>query len=99
MNEKLKNYLLQELKVSEALLPDIVAKIEKYDDIRSEFYRWLDLRNYDFEQPVTVENYTARQIYNLCPKLDGIGVYNFLITLREHPDRAKQYIAEGFEGI
>jgi len=32
----------------------------------------------------------------LAPFMDGVGIYNFLITLRERPENAKRIIAEGF---
>ncbi|MDR2546410.1 MAG: hypothetical protein LBC96_02730 [Lachnospiraceae bacterium] len=46
--------------------------------------------------PVTIEGYTAAAISALAPFMDGVGVYNFMVTLRERPDNAKRIIAEGF---
>lgn len=77
----------------------MIDKIKKYDDIYNEFCYWLEKRNYDKENPIEVAGYTAKQIVELNPKLDGIGVYNFLITLREEPERAKKYIETGFEEL
>ncbi len=94
-----KKYLILEKHIDGPQLYAMVDKIEKYPDIRDEFYYWLEHRNYDKQQPLVVENYTAKQIYQLNPRLDGIGVYNFLITLREKPDVAKTYITSGFNEL
>ncbi|MDR2344126.1 MAG: hypothetical protein LBD86_06320 [Spirochaetaceae bacterium] len=43
-----------------------------------------------------VEGYTAEMIARLAPFMDGVGVYNFLVTLRERPDNGKRIIVAGF---
>jgi len=92
----LEKYLTTELKVADGLRPSIIGKIQKYDDIYGEFCYWLENRNYDSENPLAIAGYTAKQISELAPRLSGIGVYNFMITLREYPERAKEYIKSGF---
>ena len=92
-------YIVEELKVTGGTMLAMIDKIKKYDDIYDEFCYWLENRNYDRENPVTIAGYTAKQIFQLNPKLDGIGVYNFLITLRETPERAKEYIDSGFKEL
>ena len=92
----IEKYLSDERGVSRARLQEMVEKIMRHQDIAAEFETWIQQRNYDFEHPIIVEGYTAKQIYELAPFLDGIGVYNFLITLREEPETAKKYIAEEF---
>ena len=92
----IENYLISEQKVTGAVMLMLKDKILRYNDISDEFCQYLEQRNYDFEHPLTVEGYTAKQIHELAPFLEGIGVYNFLITLRENPERAKKYIEEGF---
>lgn len=95
----LEKYLVTELKITGARLFIIADKIKKYDDIYGEFCYWLENRNYDKADPLVVNGYTAKQIYQINPELDGIGVYNFLITLREHPQQAKEYIESGFKKL
>ena len=99
MNPKMRieRYLVEELKLNSGIMLDIFEKITKYDDIMNDFYKWLQVRNYDYEDPLTVNGYTAKDIYGLNHNLDGIGVYNFLITLREEPEKAQAYIDEGFQ--
>ena len=92
-------YLVTELKVTGGQLFEMIDKIKKYNDIYDEFCYWLEKRDYDINNPVVIDGYTAKQIHELNPKFEGIGVYNFLITLRENPQRAKEYIKSGFREL
>ena len=95
----LEKYLVTELKMTGVILFMTIEKIKKYDDIYDEFCRWLENRNYDIDNPVVVAGYTAKQIHELNPGFEGIGVYNFMITLRDNPERAKKYIESGFKEL
>ena len=74
--------------------------IGQYEDpfIR-QVVQFKEKRNYDRENPVVVAGYTAKQIHELNPGFEGIGVYNFMITLRDHPERANKYIESGFKEL
>ena len=80
--------------------PEVAAKIslplERHDDIRAELEAWIEKQEYPENNPLTIEGYTAENVSNLAPFMDGVGVYNFMVTLRERPDNAKRIIAEGF---
>ena len=93
----IEHYLITEKKITGAAMLKAVEKVTKYDDISAEFILWLGQRNYDFEQPISVEGYTAKDIYELAPDMDGIGVYNYLVFLRDDPRVAKEYIKEGLK--
>lgn len=96
MEEKVERYLRDEKGVdSEVVRARLWKKVSKYDDILREFGEWLETREYTSE--VVVGGYDARKIYELVPMLNGIGVFNFLVDLRENPDQAKQTIADGFK--
>ena len=43
-----------------------------------------------------VNGYTAGDICGMAPLLDGIGVYNFLVDLRDNPEAAQKAIDSGF---
>jgi hypothetical protein len=73
-----------------------VSPLEKHHDIRAELEQWIDKREYPQDKPLTIEGYTAEMISNLAPFMDGVGVYNFMVTLRERPNNAKRIIATGF---
>jgi len=80
--------------------PEVAAKVSapfsKHDDIRAELEKWIREQAYPQDNPLAVEGYTAEMISKLAPFMDGVGVYNFLITLRERPDNGKRIIAAGF---
>jgi len=95
--EKIVNYLVKERKQKQEVALKIVASLEKHDDICAELEMWIDRREYPQAKPLTVEGYNAAIISKLAPFMDGVGVYNFLVTLRERPENGKRIIAEGFK--
>lgn len=74
-----------------------IKSFERNPDIAEEFVRWLETGKYQEENPVKVEGYSAKDIAELADFLDGAGAFNFLITLRERPEKAKGYIKDGFK--
>ena len=94
--DKIRNYLLDEKKMTPVVANRIIGKFERHPDISKEFVLWIDTGSYDVSTPVIVEGYSAGDIAKLAPFMDGVGVYNFLISLREQPEKAKQHIVEGF---
>ena len=97
MDLNIYNYLINEKNNSEAVANTITEKVCRHEDIKNEFLKWLEKRNYDFDNPLTISGYTAKDIVKMAPFMNGIGVYTFMVTLREKPDKAKQYIEEGFK--
>lgn len=95
MEEKIEKYLIEERGIeSEVVREKLRGKVMKYDDIAQEFQQWLDER--EFRDGVNVEGYTAKSVSEMAPMLEGIGVYNFLVTLRDNPEEGKRIIDEGF---
>jgi len=94
--ETIKNYLINERKQKPEVAAKIMLPLEGHDDIRTELERWIEKKEYPQDSPLTVEGYTAEAIAKLAPFMDGVGVYNFMVSLRERPDNAKRIIAEGF---
>jgi len=94
--EKIINYLVNERNQKPQVAAKIAAPFEKHDDIRAELEKWIEQKEYPQDNPITIEGYTAGMISRLAPFMDGVGVYNFLVTLRERPDNGKRIIAEGF---
>lgn len=95
MEEKIERYLRSEKNVESALVREMLCrKVMKHDDIAGWFAEWLETRKY--VDDMKAGGYTAEDIYKIAPWLDGIGVFNFLVTLRDDPDDAKKIISEGF---
>ena len=93
----IKNYLINERNLKTEVAAKIASPFEKHDDIRAELERWIQSREYPQGNSLIIEDYTAETISKLASFMDGIGVYNFMVTLRERPDNAKRIIAEGFK--
>lgn len=96
MTEKIINYLVNVCNQKQQTAVKIAAPFEKHDDIRAELEKWIERQKYPQNDPLTIEGYTAEKISKLAPFMDGVGVYNFMVTLRERPDNAKRIIAKGF---
>jgi len=94
--DKIINYLISAGKQKPEVAAKIAVSFEGHDDIRIELENWIDQQKYPQNNPLTIEGYTAETISKLAAFMDGVGVYNFMVTLRERPDNGKRIIAEGF---
>jgi len=94
--EKVINYLINVRKQKPEVAAKISLPLKKHADIRAELEKWIENQEYTQDKPLMIEGYTAETISKLAPFMDGVGVYNFMVTLRERPDNAKRIIAEGF---
>lgn len=90
-------YLVSEKSLSPANAEKQKAKIAQHPDLNKEFEDWIARREYEAENSIEIEGYTAKDIFELAPYLDGIGVFNFMVSLRERPESAKKIIADGFK--
>jgi uncharacterized membrane protein len=91
------DYLLKEKQMTEIVAARAEKKVSKYEDIRKEFESWIKNKTYSTDNPLAVDGYTAQDISSLAPFMDGLGVFNFMVTLRDDPAKAKEYIESGFK--
>ncbi len=94
--EKILNYFIQEKHLTKVVAKVLAKPLTKYEDIKEEFIYWIENRNYKVDVPLEIEGYNALMIQELAPHLDAAGVYNFMVTLRDDPEKAKGYIKNGF---
>ena len=94
--EKIKNYLVNIRNQKPDVAEKITAPLKEHEDIRAELESWIDTQEYPQDNPLVIEGYTAEAISKIAAFMDGVGVYNFMVTLRERPDKAKEIIAKGF---
>jgi hypothetical protein len=94
--EKIISYLTDVRKVKTEAANKISAPFERHNDIRAELEHWIDTKAYPQDNPIIINGYTAEKVAGLAPFMDGVGVYNFMVTLRERPDKAEEIIAAGF---
>ncbi len=90
------DYLVNEKGVTMIVATVLAKSFEKYPEIKQEFISWIKERNFKEEDAIKIEGYTAKRIHEIAPELDASGVYQFMITLRENPQKAKEYIQKGF---
>ena len=94
--EKLRKHLIDELGQSEEAALQVAKKISKHDDILEELEHWIDNRELQKSNPLRVEGYAAEDISKLAPFMETVGLYSFLVTLRERPEVGKIIISNGF---
>ena len=95
MGNAVKDYLVR-TGMTETTADQICEPLSRHADIEAELLRSLEDGAYVADDPVKVEGYTAKDIAELAPFMSYVGAYNFLVTLREDPDQAKEWIAQGF---
>ena len=93
--EKILNYLIGVLNQNERAANRNAANLSKHADIKAEFETWTETSKFP-DDGVSVEGYSAKQISELAPFMNGVGVYNFLVTLRDNPEFGLQAIKDGF---
>ncbi len=94
--DKIRNFF-RSLDIPEYSYKRNIEGFERNPDIAEEFSEWLDTQQYRSENALCIRGYTAARIAEMAPFLDGAGAFNFLITLREKPDKAEKYILDGFK--
>lgn len=94
--EKIISYFVNEKGVTEVVAKVLSKNISKYQDIKDEFIYWIDNRSFQLQNPVEINGYNASIIHKKAPFLDAAGVYNLLVTLRDNPDKALEYLKNGF---
>lgn len=94
--EEIIRYFIDEKKVSKSVAQILSKTLGKYPDIQSEFVYWIENRSFDAPDAIQIDGYSAKQISEIAPFLDAAGVYNFMVTLRDNPAKAKDYIENGF---
>ena len=94
--EEIIRYFVDEKKTTEAVAKVLAKTLMKYEDIQNEFLFWVKNKQYLTDGAIEIEGYTAQAIHELVPYLDGAGIYNFMVTLRDNPQKAHDYIKNGF---
>lgn len=93
---KITTYFIENKKMTPVVATLLAKSLEKYEDIKNEFSYWIDNNSFECNNPISVSGYTAKSIHEMAPHLDGAGVYNFMVTLRDKPEKAQEYIDNGF---
>lgn len=80
--------------MSEIRMEHTAEKFLKYSDIALAVQYHIENDNYD--NSISIEGYTAKKLHDeVEDKLSIIGIYNYLIYLKESPKEALHYLALG----
>lgn len=94
--QKIFDYLVTERNLTPAIAQRLSQKLSKHDDIKEAFLKWLDTRDFSTANAPEINGYNPVKIHELAPFLDGVGVYGFMVTLRDNPEEAGKAIRNGF---
>ena len=83
----IKDYLRTVSDYSEKRLTSIVSKLIAHKDVYFEFYDYVLYEQFPEEDAIVVEGLSAQQLATNYP-LSPLGAYNYLIYLREMPEKA-----------
>lgn len=95
--DKILTYLINILKFPEKRAVSVFEKLNTYQDIVNEFANCINGDQFNYcDNGIVVEGHTAKSLKETVGnKLSDLGVYNYLIYLRENPDEAKKDLAAG----
>lgn len=80
-------YILHHMKLSQTRAEKSYEKIARHADVRKEFYQYIMDDEVFTQNPIKVEGFTAQHLATNYP-LSVLGAYNYLIYLREMPEKA-----------
>ena len=89
-------YLTGALGLNTVLAERYYKQITKYDDIKAEFEACIANDRFP-DEGLTIEGFAVKDIAEMAPFMNYLGVYNFMVSLRDEPEKAKRAISEGFK--
>ena len=94
VDSTIQDYMFYVCNMSEKRIEKGLAKLNRHNDIKMEFYDTMMSESFPVNSPITVEGYTAKQL-NETTHLTVMGAYNYLIYLREDPKTALDNLKKG----
>ena len=82
----IKKYLVEKRGMNEFFAEDLAKRIEKHEDIKNLFNEYVKTGEYTGD---------AKTMHDKLPHLESETVFEFLVGLREEPDKYTQYISDG----
>ncbi len=94
VNSFLKDYFLYELALKENRIEPTIKKLNRHEDIKFELYETIIYDSFPKSSAIKVCGYTAKKLKEET-KLNILGVYNYLIYLREDKENALKNLQSG----
>ena len=96
MIEKIKEFY-SKAKIMPELLNKKIEKFEKNADIAREFVYWIENKQYQSDNCVVINGYTAEKFAQMSPYLVGEASFLLLAELRDNPEKTMKKISTGFK--
>jgi len=95
--DKIIAYLINVLKLTEKRALSSFEYLNQHEDILNEFANCINGEQFNYcDNGIIVEGYSAKSLKEeVGNKLSDLGVYNYLIYLRNNPNEAKQNLEAG----
>ena len=87
MDVAISDYMFNECNMSEKRITKGIEKLNRHTDLKLELYETLMYDSFPKNAAISVCGYTAKSLKE-CTQLSILGVYNYLIYLREDPQNA-----------
>ena len=86
------NYFKDELKVDDDTARSVYNDLSEFEDIYSEFTKYLVQRTYDLSPKLEINGYTAQKLHEEVPALMPSDVYTILALFRKKPKDAEKML-------
>ena len=97
MKQKVLDYFKNELKLGEKAVEMMLIKVSKYDDIYESFLVWLEERVFDNIETPCICEYNPKKLSEKFSHLQGIGIFNLMVDLRDNQDITIEKIKQGLK--
>jgi len=94
MDKIIAKYLIDECNKSEAFAASCIQKITAHPDIMTAFVEWIHVRDFRLISAPVVQGIDVIQLH-MTGKLTPVGVFNYLIYLRNKPEEALEALQSG----
>ena len=94
MDKIITRYLIDECNKSDAFAAGCIQKIEAHPDIMKAFVEWIHVRDFRLISAPVVMGIDVVQLH-MTGKLTPVGVFNYLIYLRNKPEEALEALQRG----
>ena len=78
------------------VIKQLYKPLSRHEDILGELCQCIRQDSFEIDNPITVEGYTAKDIHERAKFMNYMGIYLFLVSLREQPEWAKEQIQKGW---
>lgn len=95
MDKIITRYLVDECNKSDAFATNCIRKMETHPDIMKAFVEWIHVRDFRLISAPVVQGIDVVQL-DMTGKLTPVGVFNYLIYLRNSPEEALEALKRGF---